>query len=114
MKYEHQVYKQFPGKINDSETYENLSAYLMSNGVRNDVNLKGRGRNWCVIAHFPKNDLVMKVSFNEISPMFRKPKTEMFGEISTGKDNKESQELAIKLEQVLSGYIPSTPKEDEE
>jgi len=109
MKYEHQVYKQFPGKINDSETYENLSDYLTSNGIRSDVNLKGRGRNWCVVAHFPKNDLEMKVSFNEISHI-----TEMFGEITEKNNDKESQEFAIKLCQVLSAYVPSTPKEDEE
>jgi len=109
------VIKQFPGRIaGDSSIYENLSAYLMANQIRNDIHIKGRGRNWRVETHLPENDLVMKVIFHEITPFLREPKTEMVGEIKTKYDNKKYQVAASNLCQVLSGYMPSLPKEDAE
>lgn len=113
MKYKSKIVREFPGKIaGDDGIFEDLSNYLSANGVRNIVSTEGDGRNWYVLAQIPKNNgLEMIVSFDE-STLLRK--TKMTGEITSKYNDKESQSVGAKLFQVLSGYMPSESKEDEE
>ncbi|VVB82665.1 Uncharacterised protein [uncultured archaeon] len=113
MKYKSKMVREFPGKIaGDDVIFEDLSNYLSTNGVRNIVNAEGNGSNWYVLAQIPKNnDLEMLVSFDECT---LSRKTKMTGEITSKYNDKESRIAASKLFQVLSAYMPSPQKEDED